>query len=295
MFFLVAFILISQNGVAGLSPQVSDQVAMRMIGHRVLLMLGDSTSQVLPVEITGPNEYKISFESDIQFEPSEIVETINEVVIETRVAERYAVEMISCDSKDSLIVVYSYLVDSIDQSDIIPCRGREVERKCYSILFTILEGTDDGMLVKASSDRAAGGGDEKTINLSYILLVMMVLVGLAVIWKLRSSSTSATKVPHHDGTAIGQYIVDYRNMHLLFDEEKIELSSKEPDLLKLLHDSANETLDRDHILKEVWGDDGDYVGRTLDVFVSKLRKQLEKDQSVRIVNVRGVGYKLIVN
>jgi hypothetical protein len=295
MFFLVAFILISQNGVAGLSGQVSDQVAMRMIGHRVLLMLGDSTSQVLPVEITGPNEYKISFESDIQFEPSEMVETINEVVIETRVAERYAVEMISCDSKDSLIVVYSYLVDSIDQSDIIPCRGREVERKCYSILFTILEGTDDGMLVKASSDQAAGGGDEKSINLSYILLVMMVLVGLAVIWKLRSNSLSAAKVPHHDETAIGQYIVDYRNMHLLFDEERIELSSKEADLLKLLHDSANETLDRDHILKEVWGDDGDYVGRTLDVFVSKLRRKLEKDQSVRIVNVRGVGYKLIVN
>ena len=108
------------------------------------------------------NRTQAKAESLIKYN-AQIVETINEVVIETRVAERYAVEMISCDSKDSLIVVYSYLVDSIDQSDIIPCRGREVERKCYSILFTILEGTDDGMLVKASSDQAAGGGDEKAI------------------------------------------------------------------------------------------------------------------------------------
>jgi DNA-binding response OmpR family regulator len=63
----------------------------------------------------------------------------------------------------------------------------------------------------------------------------------------------------------------------------------------LLHSSANSTLERECILRAVWGDEGDYVGRTLDVFISKLRKKLDADSSLKIVNVRGVGYKLILN
>jgi DNA-binding response OmpR family regulator len=62
----------------------------------------------------------------------------------------------------------------------------------------------------------------------------------------------------------------------------------------LLHASVNITVERDVLLKNVWGDEGAYVGRTLDVFISKLRKKLEADPSIRIVNVRGIGYKLIL-
>jgi DNA-binding response OmpR family regulator len=63
----------------------------------------------------------------------------------------------------------------------------------------------------------------------------------------------------------------------------------------LLNNTVNNTVEKEIILKEVWGDEGDYVGRTLDVFISKLRKKLESDDKVKIVNVRGVGYKLVVN
>ncbi len=63
----------------------------------------------------------------------------------------------------------------------------------------------------------------------------------------------------------------------------------------MLHASANNALEREVILQQVWGDEGDYVGRTLDVFISKLRKKLEADTSVKIVNIRGVGYKLLVD
>jgi DNA-binding response OmpR family regulator len=73
------------------------------------------------------------------------------------------------------------------------------------------------------------------------------------------------------------------------------LTSKEADLLILLHNSVNTGIEREVILNEVWGDEGDYVGRTLDVFISKLRKKLEGDSSVKIVNIRGVGYKLVLN
>ena len=63
--------------------------------------------------------------------------------------------------------------------------------------------------------------------------------------------------------------------------QSIELSSKETDLLFLLFSNENTTLEREHILNVVWGDEGDYVGRTLDGFISKLRKKLEADASVK--------------
>ena len=74
---------------------------------------------------------------------------------------------------------------------------------------------------------------------------------------------------------------------------KLPLTQKEADLLRLLNSSKNTPLKRETILKKVWGDDGDYIGRTLDVFISKLRKKLEAEDKVKIINIRGIGYKLI--
>ena len=80
----------------------------------------------------------------------------------------------------------------------------------------------------------------------------------------------------------------------MINKEFIELTSKEADLLLLLCDSANTTVERENILKTVWGDEGSYVGRTLDVFISKLRKKLEADETIKILNIRGVGYRLVI-
>jgi len=82
-------------------------------------------------------------------------------------------------------------------------------------------------------------------------------------------------------------------MTLIYKGDIIELSSKETDLLFLLFNHKNKVMTRENILQIVWGDEGDYIGRTLDVFISKLRKKLAKDPNVKIVNVRGIGYKLI--
>ena len=94
---------------------------------------------------------------------------------------------------------------------------------------------------------------------------------------------------------IGDHRFDTKNMTLSYGENSVELSNKEAALLTLLHTSANEPLEREEILRKVWGDQGGYIGRTLDVFISKLRKKLEPDERVKIVNIRGVGYKLVVN
>jgi DNA-binding response OmpR family regulator len=111
-----------------------------------------------------------------------------------------------------------------------------------------------------------------------------------LLWKRRNKSRiDPNLIP------IGGYHFDKRNTKLLIEHQKIELTSKEADLLLLLFNAANTTVEREHILNMVWGDEGDYVGRTLDVFISKLRKKLEFDSKVKIVNIRGVGYKLVID
>jgi DNA-binding response OmpR family regulator len=94
---------------------------------------------------------------------------------------------------------------------------------------------------------------------------------------------------------IGASQFDKRNMTLSFENKRVELSNKEAELLSLLHAYANAPVERAIILQRVWGDAGAYLGRTLDVFISKLRKKLEADASVRIVNIRGIGYKLLMD
>ena len=93
---------------------------------------------------------------------------------------------------------------------------------------------------------------------------------------------------------LGIYLFDSKKMVLTCQGKTIELTSKESELLNLLHESVNNTVNREIILNKVWGDKGDYVGRTLDVYISKLRKKLGNDSSIALKNIRGIGYKLIV-
>lgn len=96
------------------------------------------------------------------------------------------------------------------------------------------------------------------------------------------------------GITLGKFSFDKSNLLLKHNHQHIDLSQKEAEVLDLLMASANQTIDRETMLREVWGNEGDYIGRTLDVFISKLRKKLEADDTIKIVNVRGVGYKLVV-
>jgi DNA-binding response OmpR family regulator len=81
---------------------------------------------------------------------------------------------------------------------------------------------------------------------------------------------------------------------LHFSEESILLTHRESELLFHLLQKKNEILDRTFILKKLWGDEDFFNARSMDVFISKLRKKLAKDKNVQIINVRGFGYKLTI-
>lgn len=93
---------------------------------------------------------------------------------------------------------------------------------------------------------------------------------------------------------IGEYqFIPHRQTLVFSNQKDIRLSHRETQLLQLLYDYKNQVLARKQVLLTLWGDDTIYHARTMDVYITKLRKHLKKDRSIEIINLRGVGYKLI--
>ena len=94
---------------------------------------------------------------------------------------------------------------------------------------------------------------------------------------------------------IGKYVFDYTTQIIAINGTQQKLSTKEAELLRLLCIRKNEVLTREEALLHIWHDDNYFNGRSMDVFLSKIRKYLRDDPSVEIINVHGRGYKLLVN
>ncbi len=94
---------------------------------------------------------------------------------------------------------------------------------------------------------------------------------------------------------IGKFVFDYNRQWLTIDSEEHKLTSKEAELLRLLCENMNRVLDRSVALNKIWFDDSYFNARSMDVYITKLRKYLKSDESVELMNVHGIGFKLVVN
>jgi len=95
--------------------------------------------------------------------------------------------------------------------------------------------------------------------------------------------------------AIGSFHFDYTRQTLTAETSEQRLTPKEADLLRLLCLHRNQTLERSQALQQIWGEDSYFSGRSMDVFVSKLRKYLKADRSVEIMSIHGKGLRLVTN
>ena len=229
-------------------------------------------------------------ESVFKFNRDELVSIVDIIFSISILASRYIVVVEKCDTGE---VVYSFKMDDLEQSDIIPCKARMQPKSCYSLLFTLGQTgeTNAGLLAMPTDPQQESNTGPSNVFYGFIV-ALLVLIGV-IFYLLRKRKNSSMNDPNL--ISLGEYHFDKRNTELLINHKKIELTSKEADLLLLLYNMVNTTVEREVILNKVWGDQGDYVGRTLDVFISKLRKKLEADSSVKIANIRGVGYKLVMD
>jgi DNA-binding response OmpR family regulator len=112
---------------------------------------------------------------------------------------------------------------------------------------------------------------------------------IGAILKRVSSDTDS----HFDDIKIGKLTFNPKMQILSKDDFSVSLTTKESDLLILLYKNKNDILERDHALKAIWGDDNYFNGRSMDVYIAKLRKYLKHDEQIQIINVHGRGFKLL--
>lgn len=269
------------------------QLAMRMIGHQTLLNSGDSSSRVLPIRKEG-FRYEIPFESEFEFDPNELIMTIYQVLETLPNAVSYLVEVDNCITNET---IYTYKVGGSESSTMMPCGGRTQPKDCYTIFITFLGNPvfDLESDYYESNEMYATNDGNNTATISLGIIAPLLLIGFFIFNRKKSKNISVETNANDNIISIGKYQYDTINMTLSVNDKTTELTGKEADLLLVLYKNANVTLEREQILKDVWGDEGDYIGRTLDVFISKLRKRLKADENVKIINVRGVGYRFVLD
>ncbi len=110
----------------------------------------------------------------------------------------------------------------------------------------------------------------------------------------RSRLSQPVVAPSDDLSAIGSYFFNQVQQQLIYQNETRDLTHRESALLGYLNTHANQVVKREEILANIWGEDDYFAGRSLDVFISRLRKYLQKDPAILIENIHGVGFRLLV-
>jgi len=289
LFFCLLLLTTNSKAQAKLDDK-EVKVVMRVIGHKILLHTGDSTSRVLP--ITKENRrYKIEFEKAFKIDPFDLACIVDTILKDNRLISRYRVEVEKCENH---YVAHSYELNDTLKPNEIACRGRILPLGCYYVYITFLETLsmeDLSASAEIHSPKEVGPDSKQSKILIVIVLSIPLILFIGLFFHYRRKRGNANS----NLITIGKFEFDKRNQTLQHISTRIDLSSKETDLLYLLYSSENTVIKREDILNAVWGDEGDYVGRTLDVFISKLRKKLAPDPRLKIINVHGVGYKFIVN
>ncbi|MCY1524931.1 phosphate regulon transcriptional regulatory protein PhoB [compost metagenome] len=126
-------------------------------------------------------------------------------------------------------------------------------------------------------------------------LPLLAFVGLLISRSVKREKKTAELNGTSGVFRIGYTVFDFMQQHLLFEGTKTILTNKENKLLFIFANAPNQVVERSRLQKEIWEDEGVIVGRSLDVFISKLRKKLEKDAAIQLINIHGRGYRMEIN
>lgn len=279
--FLSGFILVLFAFVLwSFYPQETNQndfservkITLREVGNQLLLSNKDSTSLILPVKEITENKFEISFEKSLGFEPSQLVKNLKVNLEKSSFSKNYRVEVLQCLDKE---VAYSYEINADIEKIIIPCAGRVLPIKCYTIQVRFLE-------------------DNLSKNNILYYFLIPIFLGILYLFLFKKKDKKIIKEHSEKRTTLGSFIFYPEQNKLMQKAKEIALSKKECELLEIFVANANQVVKREELTKKVWEDNGVIVGRSLDTYISKLRKKLQQDNAIKLTNIHGVGYKLEV-
>ncbi|PKH52855.1 winged helix family transcriptional regulator [Tenacibaculum sp. Bg11-29] len=275
-FFLFLGLLLSSFNKKNKDFSEKVKISLRDVGNQLLLINKDSTSLVLPVVELADFKYGLSFKSKLSFDPGKLVTLVKESLKKVALSESYSVEVLQCSDNE---VAYSYQMSFLVEDVITPCAGRLLPENCYNIQVKFIK-------------------EETTIVSSLLFLIGLFLLIIVfvidfIFFKNKKVVNVESEVKKHTDIGSFQFYPDQNK--LVKQAVEICLSKKECELLAIFVANPNQIIKREELTKKVWEDKGVFVGRSLDTYISKLRKKLKEDKTIKLVNIHGVGYKLEVS
>lgn len=250
------------------------KISLRDVGNKLLLSNHDSTSLILPVVKIEDSKYQLSFQKRLSIHPDTLVAIVDQSFRKANLSSNYRIEVKQCLD---LEVAYSYQKNENIEKSIVPCSGRFLPQKCYTIQVRFLE------KVTYSSN--------KTI---WIIILLGSLISIVVFFPKRRKPIKTNLNSEENSIALGKFQFYPNENKLIYEATEISLSKKEVELLSLFVVNPNKIIKREELSKKVWEDHGVFVGRSLDTYISKLRKKLSEDKTLKLTNVHGIGYVLEV-
>ncbi len=277
------------TGLSGTAVANSDAVrfsenvnlALRRTADILLRANGDSLSEIPPVKQTDASTFSVQM--DRMFDYDKLPEILQHSLDSYHIDRPYSVAVLDCTTGE---VKLGYQFLDLQQPGGVACKGRSRDEGCYTlqIRFTL----------ETPKPKSAG-------NTWLLVSFGGTLAGLGFIAWNRSRHKKVPEIKSQDAPiphsrlAFGNSWLDTANQTLYNNETIQTLTFREAKLLALFARNVNQVLERDLILKSVWEDEGVTVGRSVDVFVSRLRKVLAADPHVKINAIHGVGYKMEVH
>lgn len=164
--------------------------------------------------------------------------------------------------------------------------AKEIRKTDFSTPILFMSAKDDD---KDMIHAFCSGGDDyivKPFSVTELSLRMYAL--------LRRSKPAFAETVMPETLKFGIYTFDYPNRVLCSDSDQMNLTKKEADVLRMLAANVNNVVKREKVLTDVWGENDYFMGRSMDVYIARLRKKLSEDQNVSIINVHRMGFKLEV-
>lgn len=254
-------------------------IALRATGDRLLDLEGDSTSTIAPVRRKDAHTWQLRL--DRRFNYDSLPQILRRALLRQAIRLDYNVAVLRCKD-DELILGYS--ASGLELDGEVPCGGRELAANCLNIELSFL----DKVIPQPNP--------WKTSFLMLSGFLFLAALG-TVLYRRKTPSISEAQLEENNSNQLrfGQSSFDFANQTLWVNGQLKNLTFREAKLLNYLIQNANQVLDRERILEAIWQDEGMLVGRSLDVFISRLRKLLQEDENIKIVSVHGVGYRFEIS
>lgn len=276
---LGVWLTVSWASPGKLPEQEPVELALRRAGHYLLKAGGDSTTRIPPIEKMNSLTWRLRLEHYFPYD--QLPKLLNESFKSFGVQGNYNVIVLDCTA-ETLQLGYNF--QDFQQSGEAPCQNRETDTGCHLVQVHF---------VQPQKWNEAGWAGGAACFLLAVLMVYFYQRGGKSKPVASQEDTPADEAP--GVLRFGNSSLQPENQLLISAGTRHELTYREAKLLQLFASNPNRLLERDYILQQVWADEGILVGRSIDVFVSRLRKLLREDPTIRIVTVHGVGYRLETN